>query len=150
MKRQSGKKRHAAFTLIEVLIVVIIMAVLAATVVPQFTDSTDDAKASTGLFNLHTLRSMIELYEAQHNGLKPSQSLVELTKSTDVDGNTGSGAAFPYGPYLQSIPYNPFTDSNTVVAPTEVPPTSTVAGAGWLYDKPSGQVWLNHADYLDK
>ena len=150
MKRHRGNRRHTAFTLIEVLIVVIIMAVLAATVVPQFTDSTDDAKASTGLFNLHTLRSMIELYEAQHNGLKPSQTLVELTQSTNASGTAGSGSDYPYGPYLQSIPYNPFTDSNTVVAPNEVPPTSTVSGAGWLYDTTTGQVWLNHADYLDK
>ena len=39
--------RRSAFTLIEVLIVVVIMAILAATIIPQFTDSTKDAKAST-------------------------------------------------------------------------------------------------------
>ncbi len=149
--RHYGKPvRRAAFTLIEVLIVVIIMAVLAATIVPQFTDSTDDAKASTSQFNLHTMRSIIELYKAQHNGLTPSADLNELTTTTDADGNTGTGTAYPYGPYLQDIPYNPFTDSNTVAAPTTVPPTATVSGAGWLYDAASGRIWINHEDYLNK
>ena len=36
-------ERRSAFTLIEVLIVVVIMAILAATIIPQFTDSTKDA-----------------------------------------------------------------------------------------------------------
>ena len=52
------------------LIVVVIMAILAATIIPQFTDSTKDAKASTTKFNLHTLRSQIELYRTQHNGTR--------------------------------------------------------------------------------
>ena len=46
---------RSAFTLIEVLIVVVIMAILAAAIVPQFTDSTKDAKSSTAKFNLHTV-----------------------------------------------------------------------------------------------
>src|SRR6476659_1356734 len=61
--------RRSAFTLIEVLIVVVIMAILAATIIPQFTDSTKDAKQSTVRFNVHTLRSQIELYRTQrHSG----------------------------------------------------------------------------------
>ncbi len=60
-----------AFTLIEVLIVVIIMAVLAATIIPQFSSSTEDAKRSTLEFNLHTIRSQIELYKVHHLGSAP-------------------------------------------------------------------------------
>ncbi len=48
--------RRNAFTLIEVLIVVIIMAVLAATIIPQFSSSTTDAKISSLKFNLAALR----------------------------------------------------------------------------------------------
>jgi general secretion pathway protein G len=44
---------HRGFTLIEVLIVVVIMAILAGTIIPQFAASTDDAKASALKFNLH-------------------------------------------------------------------------------------------------
>ena len=42
-------QKQNAFTLIEILIVVVIMAVLAAAIIPQFTDSTDDAKESTAV-----------------------------------------------------------------------------------------------------
>src|SRR5829696_5687960 len=96
--------RRGAFTLIEVLIVVVIMAILAATIIPQFTDSTKDAKSSTVQFNLHTLRSQIQLYRTQHNGLAPTGTLAELRTTTDTSGSTGTGANFPYGPYLREVP----------------------------------------------
>src|SRR5207247_2950615 len=107
-------ERRSAFTLIEVLIVVVIMAILAATIIPQFTDSTKDAKGSTVKFNLSTLRSQIQLYRTQHNGTNPTGTLVELTTTTDLSGTQGTGAAFPYGPYLRQIPVNPFSNLNTV------------------------------------
>src|SRR5262245_65323445 len=98
--------RRSAFTLVEVLIVVVIMAILAATIIPQFTDTTKDAKVSTCKFNLHTLRSQIELYRTQHNGTAPGATLVELTQQTDASGAQGTTASYPYGPYLREIPAN--------------------------------------------
>ena len=65
------KVRRGAFTLIEVLIVVVIMAILAATIIPQFTDSTKDAKSSTVQFNLHTLRSQFNFIA--HSTMVPRQ-----------------------------------------------------------------------------
>jgi general secretion pathway protein G len=43
----SEKTLERGFTLVELLIVVIILAILAAIVVPQFASSTDDAKVSS-------------------------------------------------------------------------------------------------------
>src|ERR1044072_2125561 len=113
--------RRSAFTLIEVLIVVVIMAILAATIIPQFTDSTKDAKSSTVKFNLHTLRSQIELYRTQHIGINPAATLVELTVSTDANRAQGSGANYPYGPYIREVPVNPFNNKNTVTVITNDP-----------------------------
>lgn len=145
--RQALRKAKG-FTLIEVLIVVVILSILAVAVVPQFTDSSDDAKESTALMNLHTLRSQIQLYRLHHNGLTPSADLSELTTQTDASGNPGT----EFGPYLQFIPENPFTGSNTVRTTTENPPTaaSGEADAGWLYHQPSGNIWLDDANYLDR
>src|SRR5215510_7974874 len=105
---------RSAFTLVEVLIVVVIMAILAATIIPQFTDSTKDAKSSTVQFNLHTLRSQIQLYRTQHNGTAPSATPAELLASTDATGAQGTGANFPYGPYLRQLPVNPYSNSAAI------------------------------------
>ncbi len=140
--------RRGAFTLIEVLIVVVIMAILAATIIPQFTDSTKDAKASTVQFNLHTLRSQIQLYRTQHNGTAPAATLAELMASTNASGGTGTGAAYPYGPYLREVPMNPFTNSKTITTTTEDPLTTAPAGTGgWIYNATTGGIWIDHATY---
>ena len=142
--------RQSAFTLVEVLIVVVIMAILAATIIPQFTDTTKDAKSSTSKFNLHTLRSQIELYRTQHNGSSPSATLVELTQQTDASGTAGTTSAFPYGPYLREIPANPFTNSKAVKTTTNNPAAAadvTSGGGGWIYNTTTGGIWIDHADY---
>jgi len=141
---QKQRSTRSAFTLVEVLIVVVIMAILAATIIPQFTDSTKDAKESTSKFNLHTMRSQIELYKAHHNGVLPSADLAELTKATDADGADGG----PFGPYMREIPANPFTNSKTVTATADNPPTAATSGGGWLYNSTTGGIWIDHEDYL--
>ena len=138
-----SKTNKAGFTLIEVLIVVVILAVLAATVIPQFTDSTTDAKKSSVLFNLHTLRSQIQLYRAHHDGKVPGATLSELTIATKADGTAGGS----FGPYLSKLPVNNFTNSNSVKAMTATPTASDVNDTdGWLYNKNTGDVWINHSD----
>lgn len=140
------RAQRSAFTLVEILIVVVIMAILAAAVIPQFTDSSTDAKASTALMNLHSLRSQIELYKAHHNGSRPSATLAELLTSTNASGAVGTGAAYPYGPYLQKIPVNPITGLNSVKAITSNPAVTgdvTVGGGGWLYNATTGRAFLD-------
>ena len=140
--------RRSAFTLVEVLIVVVIMAVLAATIIPQFADSTTDAKVSTLKFNLHTMRSQIELYRTHHDGKLPSATLVELTKATDVTGAQGTGVNFPFGPYLRELPDNPFSNKNIVTVIAASPPTvanvTANNGGGWLFNTTTGELWADN------
>jgi general secretion pathway protein G len=141
-----GSRRKSGFTLVEVLIVVMIMAILAATIVPQFANSTNDAKLSTAKFNLQTLRSQVEMYKSQHNGAAPNATLTSLTSSTNSSGTIGTaGPSFPYAPYMVSLPLNYISNSNAVAAAPAngVAPTATVAGAGWLYDVTTGKIWFN-------
>lgn len=140
--------RRNAFTLIEVLIVVIIMAVLAATIIPQFSSSTRDAKDSTLKFNMHTLRSQIEMYKVHHLGAYPAaDKLVDaLTKRTNASGATGDDpVSFPFGPYIdQALPVNPLDGKNTVVATTAAPPADKADGSGgWQYNASTGGIWPN-------
>jgi prepilin-type N-terminal cleavage/methylation domain-containing protein len=136
-----GTKR-GGFTLVEVLIVVVIMAILAATIIPQFSDSAHDAKTNTAKFNLHTLRSQIELYKSQHDGKLPGPLLNELTVKTNSNGTVGTSTAYIYGPYLSEIPENPFNHLQTVGAAASNPPTSASGVNGWLYHT-SGAVFID-------
>jgi prepilin-type N-terminal cleavage/methylation domain-containing protein len=150
-----SRSLRSAFTLIEVLIVVVIMAVLAATIIPQFSSSTEDAEKNTLMFNLHTLRSQIELYKLHHSGAVPAitdADLPQLWKSTNLAGDTGAaGASYPLGPYvLNELPMNPVKKSRTVTASATWPPTAATADGGWLYNETTGQLAADHADYLTK
>jgi prepilin-type N-terminal cleavage/methylation domain-containing protein len=140
--------RRPAFTLIEVLIVVVILAILAAALIPLFADTTADAKNGAAMANLRTLRSQIGFYKAQHQGQPPDAALARLLIKTDINGNAGSD----FGPYLQLLPVNPFTGKTTVTATSSNPPAAASSGAdrGWLYHAATGNVWLDEAGYLDK
>ncbi len=144
--------RREAFTLIEVLIVVVIMAVLAATIIPQFSSSADDAKQSSVDFTLQPLTSQLQLYKL-HHGANPTitaASLPQLLNYTNKAGGTNATAdpAYPYSPYiLDDIPANPFTGKNTVVAQSGTPVAADIdpVDGGWLYDASAGRIWAGHA-----
>jgi general secretion pathway protein G len=139
---------------------VVIMAVLAATIIPQFTASTDDAQESAALHNLHAMRTQIQLYRAQHEGAYPQiaddadsePSLPQLYSNTNAAGTIGAaGTSFPLGPYMVAIPNNPYDNKNDIIEHTGAwPPTAATADGGWLYKPTTGQICLNHIDYLDK
>jgi len=70
MRRANPKRR--GFTLIEILIVVVILGILAAIVVPQFTNASQEATASSIRSQLQTLRGQIELYRVRNGGTLPA------------------------------------------------------------------------------
>jgi len=107
-------KAKSGFTLVEILIVVCILGILAAIVIPQYSESSTHAKFSSLCTDLHTLRSQIELYKIQHNGFPPSFAnfVAQMTTYTDIDGNTNAAktVVFYYGPYMQKVPVNQFNN----------------------------------------
>ena len=150
-------RRRCGFTLIEVLIVVALVAVLAATVIPRFAASTEDAMEATLEHDLKVMRSQIQAYEAHHFGDYPTirnNDLPQLTGATNVDGEIGTpGDEYRYGPYVKgALPVNPFDQSNkvTAVATPRQKPTGPVGGlGGWQYDASNGAVWPNNPSYYE-
>src|SRR5688572_31370119 len=106
MRTVVRRSRKGGFTLVEILIVVIILGILAAIVIPQFTSASQDARKNSLTSQLQTLRSQVELYKLQHldklpTGLSASTTdWTQLTNKTDAAGSTGTTSAYPFGPYL--------------------------------------------------
>ncbi|QOY94529.1 prepilin-type N-terminal cleavage/methylation domain-containing protein [Massilia sp. UMI-21] len=83
------------FTLVELLIVVIIIAILAAIAIPQFADSSNDAQEAALDANLKTMRSAIEMYRVQHRSRYPSAAAADdataTAACTGASGTAGTG-----------------------------------------------------------
>jgi general secretion pathway protein G len=108
-----------AFTLIEILIVVVILGILAAIVIPQFTDAASQANNSSVKSQLQTIRSQIELYRVKNNGSDPASLAAGNFTSLINPGGTQT-------PYLHSAPVNPLNSSSTVA-------NAAAAGVGWVW-----------------
>jgi general secretion pathway protein G len=165
-------KRSASrgFTLIELLIVVIILAILAAIAIPQFSSSTSDAQLSALDANLATVRSALEQYKVQHKNVYPGDKAAsggtcavgnaslaaagtaaaldaQLKGYSNADGQVcdAPNDTFKYGPYLrQGVPAEPINNSKAVAvttAGTQLAPAA--ATGGWAYDTKSGQFVMN-------
>ena len=102
-----------AFTLIEILIVVVILGILAAVVVPQFTNASEDANDAAVRTQLQTLRGQIELYRAQ---IGSDPTLIGITQWTQLIEND----------YLMVAPMNPLTSSTSVAA-------EAAENLGWVW-----------------
>jgi len=128
------------FTLIEILIVVIILGILAAIVIPQFTSASTEARQGNLKSQLQTLRSQVALYKLQHLDKPPAQATAtfwnQLTQYSDEAGNTAAAktVVFKYGPYYEAPVVNPLTNSSVV---------GSAAGdvnTGWAYDGVTGKM----------
>jgi general secretion pathway protein G len=134
----------SGFTLVEILIVLVILGILAAIVIPQFSDASEEAKLAALVSNLHTIRTQIQIYKAQHNdnlpgtvsGVNFKEAMAKYTyKDGTLAGGPGPGV---YGPYVLRVPENPFDDSNSVNQGNagEEPDFSGIKG--WIYYPTTG------------
>ncbi|MGB7161417.1 MAG: type II secretion system protein [Tepidisphaeraceae bacterium] len=155
--------RKRGFTLVEILIVVIILGILAAIVIPQFTNASTDAKNSSAKSMLQTLRSQVELFKLQHGDRWPVAAAdgilvdattfdwTKLTSKTELDGNTTiDSSGNEVGPYMQSPSVNPHllgsnvqivVDDATAKAATPATGATVALTDGWVMSATTGKIW---------
>jgi len=140
--RQTGKRENA-FTLIELLIVISIIAILAATIIPNFIGFDTEARLTATKTNLDTLRTRITLFRAKE-GRYPN-NLQELLDTYYFDVGVKK-------PYLNKIPpemiskksgSNEFID----ISSSEEPMTRE---GGWVYYTDTAEAHVNLDEPLNK
>lgn len=134
MLKQTVRK---GFTLVEILIVVVILGILAAIVVPQFTNATQDAQAGNIKAQLDTLNNQIELFRARTNSYPSATDYSAASVTYPVHTSWGT---LIDGGYVKAPPVNPVNGSASV---------GTAAGAtdGWWWDATNNTL---NACYFDR
>jgi general secretion pathway protein G len=144
-----SKRKHTGFTLLEMMLVVVIIALIAAIAIPKFSRGAAGANDSAVAANLAVLRNAIDMFQAEHGGTYPAVATFvnQLTQYTDSTGaaQATKDATHIYGPYLRNIPALPVgaAKGNNGVA------AATGTGVGWIYTVATGLIQTNTTTETD-
>lgn len=152
--------RRKALTLIELLIVVVVLGILAAIVLPQFLDSSEDAQLAQLLTDLRSIRMAIARYTIDHDGRTPNLDPDGVERNTSVglvnrltqrSNKAGAlRAAGEYGPYLTAFPSNPFREDPTFARKVRFGTENLPAGgSGWYFNTDTYRFSANTAGHVD-
>lgn len=97
-------RRHTGFTLIELMVVLVIIGVLAALIVPNVLDRTDDARQTAARTDVGNLMQALKLYKLDNQRFPTSEqglrALIERPTTAPAPGN--------WRPYLDKLPNDPW------------------------------------------
>jgi MSHA pilin protein MshA len=135
-------KSQSGFTLVELIVVIVILGILAATALPRFINLTGDAKASSMQGLAGSLRSAVQLVQGKWMvGGSTGQSTVLLADgTTSVPVSTGTGGGIPTAGGILTAIGSPTGYANTGSAPVNFTPTGGPAGCIVTYDPATGTV----------
>lgn len=124
-------RQSRAFTLVELIVIIVVLAILSGVAIPKYIDYTARARESAARATLGGVRSAVANFYANSalTGTPAFPTLVQMQTIGTV--------------MQESIPANPYNNSATIAAATwaTTPPVS--GAAGYNYDVATGRFWLN-------
>lgn len=132
-----------AFTLIEILIVVVILGIIAAIVIIQVQNVVQDAATASLRTNLQELRDGIQRYRAEHaSNPTITRFPLQMTQYTDAANNVSAtpSSTYCFGPYLSAMPALPVGQQSGNTKTTNI---NDAPGFGWVYDPALGTIRSN-------
>jgi len=94
--------REAGFTLVEIMVVVIVLAILAATILPQFVGTTHDAKVARAKADLATVANQLELFKLHNERYPTTEEGLRILVEKPREG------AKNWRPYLKELKSDPW------------------------------------------
>ena len=130
MKRQPRPSHRHAFTLVEMLLVLVILATLAAIVIPKLAGRGQQAKETAAKTQISSFEQALDSFEVD------TGSFPAGTNGLDALVNQPSNARDWKGPYLKNIPTDPWGNPYAYSYPGKLNPSGyDVISAG-----PDGRV----------
>lgn len=130
-----NRTRKRGFTLIEILVVIVVIAILATLVAPNVFQHVSTAKSSTAKSQIEMISTALDAYRLD-NGQYPStqQGLDALINKPSIDA-----PATWRGPYLRKeVPLDPWNEAYIYVSPGEVNTTGFDLQSYGADKKPGG------------
>ena len=104
MRIKNYKRKQAGFTLIEIMVVVVILAILGAAVVPKLIGNVDEANITRAKHDITTLESLLDQYRLKNSTYPSDEQGLEAL----VSKPSGSPEPRNWSKLLKELPKDPW------------------------------------------
>jgi len=106
--------RSRGFTLIEIMVVVVILAVLGALVVPKILENVDKARVTRAKSDIQAIETALDLYRLDNFKYPTTEQGLQALVKQPVDPTITN---YRSGGYLKSLPIDPWNNPYQYVSP---------------------------------